>query len=218
MKTNVKILTMMLVMTLMAATSAFSLNAQNQKKPAAPATEQVAPVNAEPADSAVNAQPADSAAIAVDEPAVNDAEEESHDRQEGWLGEHGAVLLVPLFGIIFSIGGPILLVIMFFYFSYRNKRNRFKVIEKAIEHGVANEQLEKLFEEQKSRKKSPIYSGLACFMTGVGCFLAYYMFMSEPILGIAGLITLMVGLGMIIAYSIEKKEKQNDDNGSEGAK
>lgn len=209
MKTNVKILTMMLVMTLMAATSAFSLNAQNQKKPAAPATEQVAPVNAEPADSA---------AIAVDEPAVNDAEEESHDRQEGWLGEHGAVLLVPLFGIIFSIGGPILLVIMFFYFSYRNKRNRFKVIEKAIEHGVANEQLEKLFEEQKSRKKSPIYSGLACFMTGVGCFLAYYMFMSEPILGIAGLITLMVGLGMIIAYCIEKKEKQNDDNGSEGAK
>ena len=209
MKTNVKILTMMLVMTLMAATSAFSLNAQNQKKPAAPATEQVAPVNAEPADSA---------AIAVDEPAVNDAEEESHDRQGGWLGEDGAVLLVPLFGIIFSIGGPILLVIMFFYFSYRNKRNRFKVIEKAIEHGVANEQLEKLFEEQKSRKKSPIYSGLACFMTGVGCFLAYYMFMSEPILGIAGLITLMVGLGMIIAYSIEKKEKQNDDNGSEGAK
>lgn len=209
MKTNVKILTMMLVMTLMAATSAFSLNAQNQKKPAAPATEQVAPVNA---------QPADSAAIAVDEPAVNDAEEESHDRQGGWLGESGAVLLVPLFGIIFSIGGPILLVIMFFYFSYRNKRNRFKVIEKAIEHGVANEQLEKLFEEQKSRKKSPIYSGLACFMTGVGCFLAYYMFMSEPILGIAGLITLMVGLGMIIAYSIEKKEKQNDDNGSEGAK
>lgn len=209
MKTNVKILTMMLVMTLMAATSAFSLNAQNQKKPAAPATEQVAPVNAEPADSA---------AIAVDEPAVNDAEEESHDRQGGWLGESGAVLLVPLFGIIFSIGGPILLVIMFFYFSYRNKRNRFKVIEKAIEHGVANEQLEKLFEEQKSRKKSPIYSGLACFMTGVGCFLAYYMFMSEPILGIAGLITLMVGLGMIIAYCIEKKEKQNDDNGSEGAK
>lgn len=209
MKTNVKILTMMLVMTLMAATSAFSLNAQNQKKPAAPATEQVAPVNA---------QPADSAAIAVDEPAVNDAEEESHDRQGGWLGEKGAVLLVPLFGIIFSIGGPILLVIMIFYFSYRNKRNRFKVIEKAIEHGVANEQLEKLFEEQKSRKKSPIYSGLACFMTGVGCFLAYYMFMSEPILGIAGLITLMVGLGMIIAYSIEKKEKQNDDNGSEGAK
>ncbi len=209
MKTNVKILTMMLVMTLMAATSAFSLNAQNQKKPAAPATEQVAPVNAEPADSA---------AIAVDEPAVNDAEEESHDRQGGWLGEKGAVLLVPLFGIIFSIGGPILLVIMFFYFSYRNKRNRFKVIEKAIEHGVANEQLEKLFEEQKSRKKSPIYSGLACFMTGVGCFLAYYMFMSEPILGIAGLITLMVGLGMIIAYCIEKKEKQNDDNGSEGAK
>lgn len=209
MKTNVKILTMMLVMTLMAATSAFSLNAQNQKKPAAPATEQVAPVNAEPADSA---------AIAVDEPAVNDAEEESHDRQGGWLGEKGAVLLVPLFGIIFSIGGPILLVIMIFYFSYRNKRNRFKVIEKAIEHGVANEQLEKLFEEQKSRKKSPIYSGLACFMTGVGCFLAYYMFMSEPILGIAGLITLMVGLGMIIAYSIEKKEKQNDDNGSEGAK
>ena len=206
MKTNVKILTMMLVMTLMAATSAFSLNAQNQKKPAAPATEQVAPVNAEPADSA---------AIAVDEPAVNDAEEESHDRQGGWLGQ---VPLVPLFGIIFSIGGPILLVIMFFYFSYRNKRNRFKVIEKAIEHGVANEQLEKLFEEQKSRKKSPIYSGLACFMTGVGCFLAYYMFMSEPILGIAGLITLMVGLGMIIAYSIEKKEKQNDDNGSEGAK
>ena len=209
MKTNVKILTMMLVMTLMAATSAFSLNAQNQKKPAAPATEQVTPVNAEPADSA---------AIAVDEPAVNDAEEESHDRQGGWLGESGAVLLVPLFGIIFSIGGPILLVIMFFYFSYRNKRNRFKVIEKAIEHGVANEQLEKLFEEQKSRKKSPIYSGLACFMTGVGCFLAYYMFMSEPILGIAGLITLMVGLGMIIAYCIEKKEKQNDDNGSEGAK
>ena len=209
MKTNVKILTMMLVMTLMAATSAFSLNAQNQKKPAAPATEQVAPVNAELADSA---------AIAVDEPAVNDAEEESHDRQGGWLGEDGAVLLVPLFGIIFSIGGPILLVIMFFYFSYRNKRNRFKVIEKAIEHGVANEQLEKLFEEQKSRKKSPIYSGLACFMTGVGCFLAYYMFMSQPILGIAGLITLMVGLGMIIAYSIEKKEKQNDDNGSEGAK
>lgn len=209
MKTNVKILTMMLVMTLMAATSAFSLNAQNQKKPAAPATEQVAPVNAELADSA---------AIAVDEPAVNDAEEESHDRQGGWLGESGAVLLVPLFGIIFSIGGPILLVIMFFYFSYRNKRNRFKVIEKAIEHGVANEQLEKLFEEQKSRKKSPIYSGLACFMTGVGCFLAYYMFMSEPILGIAGLITLMVGLGMIIAYCIEKKEKQNDDNGSEGAK
>ena len=209
MKTNVKILTMMLVMTLMAATSAFSLNAQNQKKPAAPATEQVTPVNAEPADSA---------AIAVDEPAVNDAEEESHDRQGGWLGEKGAVLLVPLFGIIFSIGGPILLVIMFFYFSYRNKRNRFKVIEKAIEHGVANEQLEKLFEEQKSRKKSPIYSGLACFMTGVGCFLAYYMFMSEPILGIAGLITLMVGLGMIIAYCIEKKEKQNDDNGSEGAK
>ncbi|MBR4722558.1 MAG: hypothetical protein IK053_05840 [Muribaculaceae bacterium] len=200
MKSIVKILTMALVMMAMATATSFAQNAQNPKDSNAE-TELATALTAE----------ADSTAVEAIESA-KDFEGDLPGKLSEIVndGTESVVVWIPIIGIVFSIGGPILLVILIFYFSYRNKRNRFKVIEKAIEHGVANEQLEKLFEEQKSHRRSPIFSGMACFMAGVGCFAATWMFSGGKILGIIGLIAMTVGLGTIIAYNIEKKDKEKE--------
>ena len=52
---------------------------------------------------------------------------------------------------------------------------------------------------------------MACFMAGAGCFVAYFMFGAVKLLGIIGLIALMVGLGIIIAYRIDKKERADEE-------
>lgn len=202
MKSIVKILTMTVMMSVMTATAAFANKAKPVDAKADVTTAQLAATTTD--------------SIAIDSATMTASDYPHRDRPGKAIElaeERGSDwgVLVPILGVIFSVGGPIILVIMIFYFSYRNKRNRFKVIEKAIEHGVANEQLEKLFEEQKSRKLSPLFSGMACFMAGAGCFVAYFMFGADKLLGIIGLIALMVGLGMIIAYRIDKKERADEE-------
>ena len=122
---------------------------------------------------------------------------------------------VPLLGIVFSIGGPIILVIFIVWFSYRDKRNRYRLLEKAIENNMDSEQVLKLLESKKAVKadsqKSSVRQGLICLFAGWGCFIAYYVFHTSYILGVGGLIATLVGIGMLIAYFLERRDKKSQE-------
>lgn len=123
-------------------------------------------------------------------------------------------VLVPIVAIVFSLSIPIIAIIV----DYFKRKNKMKVIEKAIENGVA---LEGLSLEEMKGPRVPYRSGMITLAVGLGiCIFAIFIGKTEgealyPLLGIAAIPTL-VGIALIINDKInyDKYFKQDLDSSS----
>ena len=104
-------------------------------------------------------------------------------------------ILVPIVAIVFSLSIPIIAIIV----EYFNRKNKLKVIEKAIEKGVT---LEGLSLEDK-RPRVPYRSGMVILAVGIGIAI-FGVFVGQieddalyPLLGIA-FIPALLGIALII--------------------
>lgn len=105
-------------------------------------------------------------------------------------------ILIPIFAICFSLSIPIIAIIV----EHFNRRVKMKVIERAIEKGVALEGLS-LGEENKPRL--PYRSGMIVAASGLGiAIFAFFIGKIEadafyPLIGIAS-IPLLIGIALIV--------------------
>lgn len=122
-----------------------------------------------------------------------------HDLQE---------ILVPIFGIIFTIGLPLLLV---FWIIYTKHREKMRIIEK----GFTPEDAKKFFAESEKKPRNPYGAlkwGILFLFVGAGIFVAnilqeLYDFNDGVTFG---LIMLSIGLGFVVYY-ILVRGKFNED-------
>lgn len=56
----------------------------------------------------------------------------------------GDVLLVPILGIVFGVGAPMLAVILATYYAHRSKVARYETVKKALEGNLSPEQVDQL--------------------------------------------------------------------------
>lgn len=101
-----------------------------------------------------------------------------------------------------------LIVLIVLIFNYRNKKAKYRLMEKAIEAG--REIPQSFFEESKSRK-TPLQSAFTLIGTGIGLFLMLW-FMADHNVAFVGAIPLLIGLGKLLAYKMEEKSSKSEEN------
>ena len=114
------------------------------------------------------------------------------------------------FAIISPFLTGILIVSIIFISKILRDRSRNQVIMKAIEHGVELSP-EILKEAEKKKKSDPLTSSLVLIGLGFGLFGALFLFFNEIKYAAFGLIPLMIGLGQLTAYLINKKSNTGQE-------
>ena len=114
-------------------------------------------------------------------------------------------IIIPIFGIIFGITGPIVLILSVFYFRNRDRKRQYAIVEKAIESGQPIP--ESLFLEITTKTDS-MSRGIKRTFLGIGLFILLWLVTDELSIGSVGLLLMFIGLGEVIsAYVKDKKLK-----------
>jgi hypothetical protein len=118
-------------------------------------------------------------------------------------------LWIPIIAIVFSLSIPIIAIIV----DHFSKKNKMKVIEKAIEKGVT---LEGLSLEDKKAPRMPYRAGMVALAVGIGMVLLGFLIGQQetyalyPIMG-AGSIPALIGVALIINDRINYDRYFNKD-------
>lgn len=104
-------------------------------------------------------------------------------------------VLIPILAVGLSLMIPIVAIIA----DYFRKKDKMRVIEKALEHGASLEGLN--FDEEKSAPQMPYRAGMVCSAAGLG-IAALGWFIGEPsatgpMVG-AGALVLFIGFALLL--------------------
>lgn len=102
--------------------------------------------------------------------------------------------LIPISAIVLSLSIPIIAIIM----EYFNKKNKLRVIEKAIEKGLP---LEGLSLDDKKKPRLPYRSGMICLALGLAGIPGYFVGLTSEnkVLSLCiGLTLALLGIALII--------------------
>ena len=118
-------------------------------------------------------------------------------------------ILIPIFAIVFSLSIPIIAIIV----EHLNRKNKMKVIEKAIEKGIA---FEGLSLEGDKRPRVPYRSGMITLAGGLGIIIFAILMgnievtATYPLLGL-GAVPVLIGIAMILNDRINYNRYFNQD-------
>lgn len=121
--------------------------------------------------------------------------------------------LIPIFGIVFTFMTPVVIVLIVFLTKMKQEKYRNEVIKAAIEQG--RELPPDLFKQQDKPKESLLRTStfFLAFGIGIGIFFYFFFASSGESLKFAsiGLIFIFIGIGQLIAYLIEQKQKKSGE-------
>ena len=122
----------------------------------------------------------------------------------------GAFVLIPILGILcFGFFLPIIILILVFYFINRNRKEKYRLAQMAIQNG---QQIpEELLKETYTTNNSKEYTeGIRQMFTGIGLAIFLGIILDELGIGIGALV-FFIGLGKyIIARQAQKNQNLND--------
>ncbi len=124
--------------------------------------------------------------------------------------ESNTALLIPIFGIVFSFLTPIAIVLIIFLSKNKQEKYRNEVLKTAIEQG--RELPADFFKQQVKPKESLLRTSTFFLAFGLGIGIFFYFFFGPNVDGLKfgsiGLIFIFIGIGQLIAYLIEQKQKK----------
>ncbi|WIO73036.1 DUF6249 domain-containing protein [Porticoccaceae bacterium LTM1] len=126
------------------------------------------------------------------------------DSEDSFMGN-----LVGLFAILLIFGGPIIIVAIALYSSYKKRRLTHQTINAYIEQGkdIPAEVLKGL--QQSGGQKSNLHKGLVMVGVGVGLALCFGLIGSTEAAAL-GLIPLFIGVALLLVWKLEKKSGQTE--------
>lgn len=119
-------------------------------------------------------------------------------------------ILIPIFGMVFSLGLPLAALIVYIVLDYRKRRRllelhhaeRMAAIERGME--LPAFPMELLASPRKRRRSTSLLPGLVWFFIGVGILIAMQSIADEE--AMIGLIPAGVGLAYLIYYFVEGRK------------
>ena len=63
-------------------------------------------------------------------------------------------LMIPIFGIVLGVGGPVLAIILATYYSHRTKVAKYETVKRALEGNLTPEQVDKLVQSLGSSEST----------------------------------------------------------------
>ena len=123
---------------------------------------------------------------------------------DGIKGMVNASLLFSLFIIILVFGFPLIIIFLALYFRNKNRRERYKLVEKAIEAGqpIPDEIIQNKNKDNES-------AGIKDMCVGIGLFIFLWAITSSFGIGCIGMLVFFSGLGK---YMVARRNKKNDSN------
>ena len=120
---------------------------------------------------------------------------------------------IPIFGILFGIGGPVAIVVVWFTLNYRKRRRLMELHHTermaAIERGMEIPPLPIELIDGRStpkRRSTALLPGLVWFFIGLAFVVGALAGNDEDIPVFAGLIPLGIGLAYLIYYFVEGRK------------
>lgn len=118
-------------------------------------------------------------------------------------------LLVPLFGVVFAVGGPVTAVIVWITLNYRKRRRlmelhhteRMAAIERGME--LPPLPLELIDGRSPKKRRTSLLPGLVWFFIGLAVVIGSQSMHDEDMPVLLGLIPLGIGLAYLIYYFVE---------------
>jgi hypothetical protein len=117
----------------------------------------------------------------------------------------GFEVLVPLFGVIFTFATPIVLVALILRYRMKRARLLHQTITTMVEKGVP---VPAELLNPPRRSKSDLRNGIVLIAVGVGLAIFFAVTTGDSGAWGIGVIPLLLGIGFIIAWRIERKNKE----------
>lgn len=121
--------------------------------------------------------------------------------------------LIPIFGIVFTFLTPVLIILIIFLNKTKQERSRNEVLKSAIENG--RELPADFFQKPEKPKENLLRTSTFFLAFGLGISIFFYLFFTPTGEGLRfasiGLIFIFIGIGQLIAYLIERKQKQSGE-------
>ena len=118
-------------------------------------------------------------------------------------GQHfgSAALLIPIIAIIMGCGLPIFIIFITFFFRYKNKKAKYRLVEQALASGQPIP--EGVFSEQKMDNDIQT-KGIKNTFMGIGLFIFLWALTGNFGLGCIGLLIMFTGLGQLVICYTQK--------------
>ena len=125
-------------------------------------------------------------------------------------GIGGAAIIIPILGILcFGFFLPIIILILVFYFINRNRKEKYRLAQMAIQNG---QQIpEELLKDTYAPTNREYNEGIRQMFTGVGLAIFLGIILDELGVGIGALV-FFIGLGKFIIARQAKKDDNLNDN------
>lgn len=138
-----------------------------------------------------------------------DSRKEEHHSGLQWVGfkfdDQASDTLIAVTAIIFVFGLPLLIVFIVFFFRYKNRKAKYRLVEQALASG---QQLPENF--FKEAGNSDIRSkGINNIFVGIGLFIFLWAITEEFSLGCIGLLIMFTGFGQLVIYYSTQKNKED---------
>lgn len=122
-------------------------------------------------------------------------------------------MIISIIAIVFVFGFPIAIVFLVFFFRYKNRKAKYRLVEQALASG---QQLpENIFKEATQMTDTRV-KGIKNAFLGLGLFIFLWAATESFGMGCIGLLVMFTGLGQIVIHytqqSIDRKPLDHTDN------
>ncbi len=127
----------------------------------------------------------------------------------------GDLLLVPILGIVFGVGAPMLAVILATYYAHRSKVAKYETVKKALEGNLSPEQVDQLVKSLGSTtapapvnpRKKGLTNGIILLSISLAIFAGSMVMGYTKGFILAALVLGFLGIAnLIIAFFVQKDD------------
>ncbi len=136
----------------------------------------------------------------------DDYKQHSSDNDFGWnIGTDFREAAIAITAIVFVFGFPLIALFIIFFFRYKNRKAKYRLVEQALASGQPLP--ENLFKETDS---SDIRSkGIKNVFVGIGLFIFLWAITDEFGLGCIGLLVMFTGFGQLVIYYTQQNKNES---------
>ena len=119
---------------------------------------------------------------------------------------------IAIISIILIFGLPFFVIFIAFYFKYKNRRAKYKLIEQALASG---QPLPENFLKEVGNDTTTRNKGITNIFTGLGLFIFLWAITGEFSIGSIGLLVMCIRVGQAVIYYLhEPRNNKRNDNSS----
>lgn len=147
---------------------------------------------------------------AVDSATATDDGQSFSTHKSDFLDEFGGgstAAIIVISSLIAVFGFPIFIIFIVFYFRYKNRKAKYKLVEQALATG---QPLPESFQNE-NRQNDTRSKGIKNTFMGIGLFIFLWAITSSFGIGCIGLLVMFTGIGQwVLAINNDKRENKNN--------